>query len=302
MAQGKAINKKSFYGGEGNADIAMPPMNEIPPITTAAPDPWSQQQNASTGMAEVPDAPPKELYEKAAPESIPTYEEETVQEKAEKSSRDSWKELRSARDKAERERDELMQILKSQMQQPKQPDHYHAPEPEPDDFADLDPDALVDGKYLNQLSKKQKLHAKEVREMREELSRYKNQSSEVMAESRIKAQFPDFDKVVSRENVEILNETYPELARTLRDTTDTYAKAVSAYKVIKQFGIHKEEIVDHDRARALRNAAKPKPLASVNPQQGDSPLSKANAFANGELTPEMKEQFRREMAYSRKNH
>jgi hypothetical protein len=35
-------------------------------------------------------------------------------------------------------------------------------------------------------------------------------------------------------------------------------------------------------------------MASISPQQGDSPLTKANAFANGELTPELKAQLWKE--------
>jgi hypothetical protein len=55
-----------------------------------------------------------------------------------------------------------------------------------------------------------------------------------------------------------------------------------------------------DKLRAQKNAAKPKPLASVNPQQGDSPLSKANAFANG-LTDDLKKQLRKEMEDARRS-
>jgi hypothetical protein len=319
MALGKAINKKSFYGGmaTGEApDIAMPPLDEVAPIHTAAPDPWTntQQQSSNDGISPVPDEVPQETEQElsAASDQEETQQEPEVhaQPRAEKESSTAanMKALREAREKAERERDELLRLFQMQhiQQQQRPPDpHVHDEEPDEQDYPDieLDPEALVDGKYVNQLSKQQKQYRKEMQQMRKELNNYKSQSSEALVESRIKAQFPDFDKVVSRENVDVLNEAYPELARTLRDTTDTYAKAVSAYKVIKQFGIHKEEVpVDQDRARAIRNANKPRPLASVNPQQGDSPLSKANAFANGELTSDMKEQLRREMYQAMKNH
>jgi hypothetical protein len=46
---------------------------------------------------------------------------------------------------------------------------------------------------------------------------------------------------------------------------------------------------------AHKNASKPKPLASVSPQQADSPLSKANAFANMPLSKEVKNQLHKEM-------
>ena len=85
------------------------------------------------------------------------------------------------------------------------------------------------------------------------------------------------------------------------DTSTSFrAKAVSAYKHIKKLGLYTEDTYQADRDLAQRNAAKPKPLVSVSPQQGDSPLSRANAFANG-LTPELQKQLRQEMEDARKN-
>ena len=55
----------------------------------------------------------------------------------------------------------------------------------------------------------------------------------------------------------------------------------------------------NDKAKAVINAQKPRPLTSISPQQGDSPLSKANAFANG-LTPELQAQLLKEMKQSMK--
>ena len=56
-----------------------------------------------------------------------------------------------------------------------------------------------------------------------------------------------------------------------------------------------------DREQAQRNMAKPRPLASVAASQGnDSPLQRANAFANG-LTEELRSQLHREMVESMRN-
>ena len=104
-----------------------------------------------------------------------------------------------------------------------------------------------------------------------------------------------------KENVEILRERFPEIAQTLSDTPDIYNKAAAAYSVIKNFGIHKDTApYENDRAKAVANLQKPRPLTSVSPQQGDSPLSRANAFANG-MTDELKEQLRKEMYTARKS-
>ena len=64
--------------------------------------------------------------------------------------------------------------------------------------------------------------------------------------------------------------------------------------MIKQMGVYKEDKFSQDRARAEVNAGKPRPLTSMSPQQGDGPLSKANAFDNG-LTDELKESLLKEM-------
>lgn len=308
-------SQRSVYAG-GRPKIAMPGENEVYPIERLtqqdhyqdSSQPPTQEQSP---FPPVPDTVPGEYLAETnddQPEQTEAEEVETVQAAPQKESSVSanMRALREAREKAERERDEMMRHvmqMQAQMQQnQKQEVHHHEPEPDVEDFADLDPDALVDGKYLNKLAKQQKQHRKEMQTLKEELYKQRTQSSEALVESRIKTQFPDFDKVVSKENVEVLNESYPELARTLRDTTDTYAKAVSAYKVIKQFGIHQEPApIDHDRVRAMKNAAKPRPLASVNPQQGDSPMSKANAFANGEFTKEMRENSWKEMQAAMKN-
>ena len=79
-----------------------------------------------------------------------------------------------------------------------------------------------------------------------------------------------------------------------------FNKAAAAYSVIKNFGIHKDTPkYENDRAKAMENAQKPRPSTAVNPTRSDSPLSRANAFADG-MTPELKEQLRREMQAARK--
>ena len=77
---------------------------------------------------------------------------------------------------------------------------------------------------------------------------------------------------------------------------------VSAYKMVKQFGIDKEPIVESNIQRALKNTNKPRPANSIRPQQGGSPLEKANAFAEGSITPQMQELYRKEMYDAIRNH
>lgn len=319
--QGKSLNSKSFYansqGASGAPNIEMPPLDQTPPIAQASPDPWSNQKiqpsQQDNPFGAVPDELPQEVaQEMATADNMETNEEpardemsqpEEVEEQPEQqtskpSPKESFRLVREAKERAERERDAMlsqmlqmqqqMQIIQQQ-QQPKQQE-----QPIEDYDIDIESDALAEGKHLKKLMANQKA-------MQQQLKRYQMQSEEVAVEARIRSQYPDFEKVVSKENVEILNSQFPEIAETLRNTPDMFNKAASAYTVIKNFGIHKDTPkFEADRAKAVTNAQKPRPLASVNPTQGDSPLSKANAFANG-MTDELKEQLRREMYNARKS-
>lgn len=211
--------------------------------------------------------------------------EQEVKPKQETSSERNLRALREKAERIERERDEAMRRLK-EIEAAKQGIQ------EEDDLG-IDPDALVDGKQLKHIHK-------EMKRMKQELQQYQQRNSEVVTETRLRAQYSDFDKVVTKENVEALKAAYPEIAHTLNSSGDLYNTASAAYTMIKKFGIYQEDNYVKDREIAQKNAAKPRPLSSVNPQQGDSPLSRANAFANG-LTDELKEQLYREMMQARQN-
>ncbi len=202
------------------------------------------------------------------------------------------KNIRMLREKArradqyERERDELARILKAQQDAKPQV-------PEEDYEVRLGDDEIAEGKHIAKMGRK-------IKALEQKLQGYQQQTSENVVEAKIKAQYPDFDKVVSLENVKALSSSYPELAATLNASSDLYGKAVSAYTMIKKLGIAPaEDIYSVEREMAAKNAAKPRPLASVSPQQGDSPLSHANAFANG-LTPELRKSLQKEMAEAMK--
>lgn len=288
----KAINRGASMAAEmgGGIDIAMPPLEAMPSVAAQAPNPWDNQlaPEQQSDIAPVPDYVPEYEEEQSQPEE--QYEEPVAQAKP-NPREENFTRMRIAREKAERERDELMKLLLAQQNQQR-------PEPQyvEEDYDDeIDPDALVEGKNLKKVTK-------QMRDMQSQLRQYQQQSNQQIMEARIRAQYPDFERVVSEENVAILKNLHPEVAESLRNTTDLYSQAAAAYKVIKNFGIHKEEYMSNDKARALKNSVKPKPLASVNPQQGDSPLAKANAFATGEFTAEMKDRLRKEMEAARKRY
>lgn len=196
--------------------------------------------------------------------------------------------IRALREKAERiqrERDEMAARLREL--------ESRQNGPEEDLSINIGADEIAEGKHLTKLQK-------QLKKQQEELLKTQQQTQAMLIETKLKSEHPDIDKVVTTDNLKSLSELYPEIAQTLNSSSDYYSKAKSAYTMIKKFGIHQEDVFASDRELARTNAAKPRPLASVSPQQADSPLSRANAFANG-LTEELKAQLRKEMEESIRN-
>lgn len=192
--------------------------------------------------------------------------------------------LRESKERAERERDELIRRLESIEAQQKQ---SQVPQENiPEDYS-IAPDDLVEGKHLSK-------YDREISALKKQLQSYQQQTSATAIEAKLHSQFSDFQNVVNADNVAMLRELHPEIAQSISANTDLYSKAVSTYKLIKQLGIVPQNTYDQERARAHQNATKPRPLASVSTQQGDGALSRANAFANG-LTDELKKQLHKEM-------
>lgn len=195
----------------------------------------------------------------------------------------NFRALREKAERAERERDELLRKF----------EEMQAAQAEPEENL-FNPDDLIEGKHLNKM-------ASEIRNLKKEIKSYQSNASQMNAEARIKAEFPDYAKIVTEENVIALREKEPAIASMLASAQDIYTKAASTYRFIKSLGISSSEMDIADKELAQRNAAKPKPMAGLNPQQGNNPMSKANAFANG-LTPELKAQLLKEMNAAKKGY
>lgn len=251
-----------------------------------------------------PELLPEELIEHPD-ETASEQEEDTEQEEIapalaapepESAAKKSFRELSAAKKKAERERDEYLRRIE-ELERRTAPRAEPAPVEEDEDFH-LGEDDIAEGKHISKVDKRAQ---KKIKALEERLSRYETKTNEERAEATLRAKYPDFDKVVSMDNVAVLSEAYPELARSLQSTGDLYTKAVSAYTLIKKFGIYQESPFNSEKAVALKNVIKPRPLTSVSPQQGDTPLSRVNAFASG-LTDELKAQLLKEMSASRRSY
>lgn len=219
----------------------------------------------------------------------------TEQQEPSSPSNQHFKAVKQLKEKAERERDEA---LRRAAELETRLTGYQAPQvqPEEDYSINLGNDELVEGKHISKMDKK--VDSK-IKALEEKLKRYETQSSQSFVEAKLKMEYPDIEKVVTKENIEILSMQEPDIAATIQDSQDLYKKAVTAYKLIKKFGIQTDDNYHQDRVRAQENSSKPRPLTSIAPQQGNSPLSHANAFANG-LTDELRAQLLKEMMEARR--
>jgi hypothetical protein len=193
--------------------------------------------------------------------------------------------LREKAERAERERDDLMRLIRENSQpKPSKPQANNVEEQAEEDL-DIDPDALIEGKQFKKLYN-------EMKSLKNEVNRYKAQTHEEQIQIKLNAQFPDFDNVVTPENLKLFAELEPEIATTIRGSKDIYSGAVTAYKMIKKLGLIEPQ--SPEKQVVQRNAVKPRSSNSVSAQSGDTPLSRANAFGSG-LTPELRTQLLKEM-------
>lgn len=193
----------------------------------------------------------------------------------------NFRNLRQKTEQLQRERDEYYRMLQDIESRKQQASHQEE--------SQLNPDDLVEWKHVQ----------RELKKVKDELNQYKQYSTQVSAEARLKSQYPDFDSVVNDTTISLLREQYPEIATTINANPDLYSKAASAYTFIKKLNIAPSDATLIERARVQENLQKPRPVSSVSPQQGETPLSKANAFAQG-LTPELRSQLLKEMQEAKK--
>ena len=176
----------------------------------------------------------------------------------------NWRALRAAKVKEEQERIKLQkekEELLARYQQQSQ-----------DDLS-LNDDDLAEGKHVKQVQKKTEQRIIELENR--------------LVEAQIRAKYNDYDQVVNDDTVGMLRDTDPDLAASLAANPNPYSQAVAVYNSIKRYGLDRSAF-DKDRQKVTTNTSKPRTVNSLSPQQAKSPLSRANAFAEG-MTDEMKE-------------
>lgn len=235
----------------------------------------------------MPDETNEGVEEPEVAQAVPTAESndsaeekqkaETFAKKSEDQDR-NWKETRRKMQELERRAKEQEELI-AQLKTPPRA----AQEDELDKLGDED--IVTKGQA-------KKLAAK----MAEEIaSRVIKERENATVEDRLSSKFQDFNQVVTRENIELLKETEPELAMSLAQNTDQYSQGVAAYKLLKRLGIGEQEVAKEpvkEKQKAVANSQKP---VSVNAVTKSSAIGNAHMFENG-LTEELKKSLREEMA------
>lgn len=201
---------------------------------------------------------------------------ETSQEKARNDVEYNWAETRRKMKDLERQNREMQEELRS----------FKKPEPQPEEEEHFSKDDILT------YAQAEKLAEKKARKIAEEVIRQREAST---VDERLSLKHPDFAEVVSRENIELLKETEPELASSLYHIPDPYSQGIAAYKLLKKLGIGVDK-PSPEKQKAAANSQKP---VSVNAVTKSSAIGNAHLFENG-LTPELKKQLFKEMQDAKK--
>jgi hypothetical protein len=192
--------------------------------------------------------------------------------------------LRERAESAERRAQELERMVQQSQQK------MHVVDNDDDDF-DMSDDTYVEGKHLKKYVKNLKQELKNTKKQFEE---YNQQNAMHNAEMRLKTQFNDFESVVSKENLERLQQQKPALYRTILANADIYDKGYVAYELIKNSGVLADQYQELDK-RVEENRSKPRSAANAAPQSGDTPLTRVGDYDRRILSEDRKNQLRKQV-------
>lgn len=156
--------------------------------------------------------------------------------------------------------------------------------PPPEDYLGLGDEDIAEGRHLKRVTQELDMLKKQMH----------NQQLQAVPD-RLNAKFSDFNEVVSKENIEKLKQTEPELYSSIISGPDLYARGVSAYKTLKAMGFV-DNSYQSQKEQVQKNHNRPMSTQAI---KGAGALSEQNIFAGG-LTPELKKQLQREMAEASK--
>lgn len=193
----------------------------------------------------------------------------------------NFRQMRQKAEQFERESRDKEEIIQRLLRQ-QQTQSYTQPTSQEFDLKD---DDMPEAKHINHVYQ-------ELNKVKQELNTYRQQSSTSISKANLRSQYPDYDQVMSQDNIKDLEYMRPSVARALASSGDFEGSAEAAYHMIKSLGInkHTEDTEDYEVAkkRAAANMAKPKTINAIS--KSNSPLSQTAVFST-ELTPERKDEI-----------
>ena len=213
---------------------------------------------------------------------VEAQQEQQVQQQAPRDDREyNFKLMRERAEQAEfraREAERYVESLKK---------------PIPDSEFNIEDDGLVEGRHYKKQAQTVKEIKDELTATRKQLEQFSMQS----AEQRLRQSHPDFDRIVTKDNLDRLSEVKPSLYRSIMSNPDIYEKGDSAADAIKMY-LQPEKYANEDK-RIAENKAKPRNASTVGPQQSDSPLTRVGDYDRRTLTEDRRRELRQEMEEAR---
>lgn len=202
----------------------------------------------------------------AAPEKAPEPPKDDAQAR-------NWAEMRATLKEQQREIKEL-RAQRERVEQPKQA--------EPDIYAELgiSKDDLSTGEHLGKLYR-------ELKSLKKELQTKEAATSD----ERLRMKYPDFDQVLSEENVQYLLKNEPTLVESVKSNPDPYKQAEAAYRLAKRFCPEpgENEEAKENMKKIAENQAKPMSSSAV---KKSSALDQAHQYTSDKtLTKEGREHY-----------
>ena len=191
--------------------------------------------------------------------------------------RQSWKELREEGRRTKVERDEAIRLLKmidennrrNQPQNKKEEDNF--------DINSLSDEEYSDNKVLKKVIRQQQ---SEYKRLKEDVSHNLQVSYQRDVEHRLNSRYPDYESIVTNDNLERLKYERPSMFKSISHNPDVYDQAVSAYEAIRDFGIYKPKTFSREDSQMAKNKGKPKQSPVIPPKKKDSSLDRIDSYGN----------------------
>lgn len=165
-----------------------------------------------------------------------------------------------------------------------------------DDDIDLDDDSYIEGKHFKKYVRTLK---DEIKQAKEQLKEFTQQTSTSSAELKLKAKYNDFDAIVTQENIQKLAAMKPAHYRSIMANPDLYDKGEAAYDLIKNF-VANNEYAQQDK-RIEENKSKPRSSGSTAASQSDTPLSRIGDYDRRVLSDGDRERIMRMVKEAKRN-